>query len=92
MYEPCLCGDPECPACGPYYGHTPRTRYPLGSLSAEEIDILNEQAAADEEAELTYRRMLDDANTYAEIAAADADAEAAYEDLDEAEAMDTDIF
>jgi hypothetical protein len=58
MYEPCLCGDPECPACGLYYRHQPH--YPLGSLDAEDIDILNEQAAADEEAELYYRRYVED--------------------------------
>jgi hypothetical protein len=58
MYEPCLCGDPECPACGLYSRHRPH--YPLGSLDAEDIDILNEQAAADEEAELYYRRYVED--------------------------------
>ena len=89
MYEPCLCGADDCPSCFP--GRATR-HYPLGSLSAEDIDILNEQAAADEEAELMYRRMLDDAADAAAIAAADAEAEAAYEDLDDAEAMDTDIF
>ena len=50
------------------------------------------EAAADEEAELRYQRMLEDADRYGEIAAEDAAAEAAYEDIDEREAMDTDIF
>jgi hypothetical protein len=61
------------------------TRRPRYGLSAEDCDILNaeyyaEQAAADEEAELQYRRMLedDDDTRYAEQAAADAEAELVY--------------
>jgi len=60
MYEPCLCAAPDCPSCGPMQGSRVPRRYPLGSLSAEDIDILNEQAAADEEAELYYRRYVED--------------------------------
>jgi hypothetical protein len=65
MYEPCLCGAIDCPSCGPMQGYRGARRYPLGSLSAEDIDILNaeyraEQAAADEEAELYYRRYVED--------------------------------
>lgn len=61
-FEPCLCGSDDCPAC--YPGRATR-RFPLGSLSAEDCDILNaeydaEQAAADEEAELYSRPMLED--------------------------------
>jgi hypothetical protein len=37
-----------------------------------------EQAAADAEAELTYRRMLEDAEAHAQRAAEDAEAEHAY--------------
>lgn len=53
---------------------------------------LAEDAAADEEAELMDRRMREDEEHRAEQAAADADADAAYEALDEAEAMETDLF
>lgn len=51
-----------------------------------------EDAAADEDAELTYRRMLEDDEHRAEQAAADVEAEAAYQALDEADAVDTDLF
>jgi hypothetical protein len=62
MYEPCLCGADDCPSCFP--GRALR-RYPLGSLSAEDCDILGddwraEQAAEAEEAELTYQRMCEE--------------------------------
>lgn len=81
MYEPCLCGADDCPACFP--GRAYR-RYPLGSLDAEDIDILNEQAAADEEAALTSRRMREDEDEAyrAEQAAHAADAERWYADND----------
>jgi hypothetical protein len=60
MYERCYCGATDCPTCGPLQGYRVGRRYPLGSLDAEDIEILNEQAAADEEAELRYRRMVED--------------------------------
>jgi hypothetical protein len=65
MYEPCLCGAIDCPSCGPMQGDRVPRRYALGRLSAEDCDILNEeyraeQAAADEEAELYYRRYVED--------------------------------
>jgi hypothetical protein len=65
MYERCYCGAIDCPSCAPMQGYRVPKRYPLGSLSAEDIDILNdeyraEQAAADEEAELYYRRYVED--------------------------------
>lgn len=43
MSEPCLCAAPDCPICGPMQGYRQARRYPLGSLSAEDIDILNEE-------------------------------------------------
>jgi hypothetical protein len=66
MYQPCDCGAHDCPSCT----LLPRARTPrrsaLGSLSAEDIDLLNEDAyraehaAADEEAERYYRRYVED--------------------------------
>jgi hypothetical protein len=73
-FEPCMCGDPECSRCGLYYRHQPH--YALGSLDAEDIDILNEQAAADEEAELMSQDMCDQDAYLAELAADNAQAEA----------------
>lgn len=48
--------------------------------------------AADADAELAYSRMLEDAERYAEIAAQDAAAEAAWMDDAAREAMETDLF
>jgi hypothetical protein len=58
--ERCYCAAPDCPSCGPMQGYRVHRRSPFGSLDAEDIDILNEQAAADEEAELYYRRYVED--------------------------------
>ena len=63
MYHPCLCGAIDCPACTLLPRVRPPRRYALGLVSAEDLDILIEQAAADEEAESAYRRMLEDENT-----------------------------
>jgi hypothetical protein len=55
-----------------------------------------EHAAADEEAELTSRRMLEDAEAHAQRAAEDAEAEHAYEAMcaepDRVTAVETDVF
>ena len=42
MPERCYCGSDDCPSCFP--GRASRQHYPLGSLSAEDIDILNAHA------------------------------------------------
>lgn len=60
MYEPCYCGAIDCPSCGPLQGYRVPRRSALGSLDAEDIAILHEQAAADEEAEMYYRRYVED--------------------------------
>jgi hypothetical protein len=65
MYQPCVCGATDCPSCTLLPRARPPRRAALGSLSAEDIDILNEdsraeQAAADEEAALYYRRYVED--------------------------------
>lgn len=43
--EPCYCGGTDCWSCGPLQGYrVERRRY---GLSAEDIDILNDEARAD---------------------------------------------
>jgi hypothetical protein len=90
MYEPCLCGADDCSACFP--GRAYRKHYALGSLDAEDIDILNEQAAADEEAEQVYQQMHDDARQRAEEWYAAEKAEAAYPDDMPPTVIEHDIF
>jgi hypothetical protein len=95
MYERCYCGATDCPSCGPMQGDRVPKRSPLGSLSAEDCDILNEeyraqQAADDEEAALTYQRMMEEETSRAEQAAADAEAEAA--SAHDGAAVETNLF
>lgn len=82
---PCMCGDTECPSCGPAQG------YPLGSLDAEDIDALAEAWAADDEAERVYQEMQDQEAFLAEQEAAARAAEQWYAEND-TKPVETDLL